>query len=102
VNHSMTTTAFTLDGYRIEQTKGIVRGIVVRSPSIIGPPRGPYEIVPALGAMELVEGEDLSPHIAGGRSRSLKRCRGWSIARATCAAAAVCAPPARRSCASSD
>jgi uncharacterized protein YbjQ (UPF0145 family) len=36
VNHSLTTTAFTLDGYRIEQTKGIVRGIVVRSRSIIG------------------------------------------------------------------
>ena len=33
---SMTTTAFTLDGYRITKTFGIVRGIVVRSRSIFG------------------------------------------------------------------
>jgi uncharacterized protein YbjQ (UPF0145 family) len=32
----MTTTAFTLDGYRIMKTFGIVRGIVVRSRSIFG------------------------------------------------------------------
>ena len=32
----MTTTAFTLDGYRIVETKGIVRGVIVRSRSIVG------------------------------------------------------------------
>ncbi|HET8649924.1 MAG TPA: YbjQ family protein [Gemmatimonadales bacterium] len=32
----MTTTAFTLDGYSIVQTLGIVRGITVRSRSVIG------------------------------------------------------------------
>ena len=32
----MTTTAFTLDGYKVTQTLGIVRGIIVRSRSIVG------------------------------------------------------------------
>ena len=32
----MTTTAFTIDGYRIVSTLGIVRGITVRSRSVIG------------------------------------------------------------------
>jgi len=32
----MTTTAFTLDGYRIVETLGVVRGITVRSRSIFG------------------------------------------------------------------
>jgi uncharacterized protein YbjQ (UPF0145 family) len=32
----MTTTAFTIDGYRITRNMGVVRGIVVRSRSIIG------------------------------------------------------------------
>ena len=32
----MTTTAFTLDGYRIVETKGVVRGIIVRSRNIFG------------------------------------------------------------------
>jgi uncharacterized protein YbjQ (UPF0145 family) len=36
VTHDMTTTAFTLDGYRIVATKGVVRGVVVRSRSVIG------------------------------------------------------------------
>jgi uncharacterized protein YbjQ (UPF0145 family) len=31
-----TTTAFTLDGYRISQTLGVVRGITVRSRSVFG------------------------------------------------------------------
>jgi uncharacterized protein YbjQ (UPF0145 family) len=34
--HEMTTTAFTIDGYRVVRTLGIVRGIVVRSRSIFG------------------------------------------------------------------
>jgi uncharacterized protein YbjQ (UPF0145 family) len=34
--HSMSTTAFTLDGYRIVRTLGVVRGITVRSRSIFG------------------------------------------------------------------
>src|ERR1700735_3060746 len=33
---SMITTAFTLDGYSVERTIGIVRGIIVRSRSIFG------------------------------------------------------------------
>jgi uncharacterized protein YbjQ (UPF0145 family) len=36
MNHAMTTTAFTLDGYRVTRTIGIVRGITVRSRSIVG------------------------------------------------------------------
>jgi uncharacterized protein YbjQ (UPF0145 family) len=32
----MVTTAFTLDGYRIVRTLGLVRGIIVRSRSIVG------------------------------------------------------------------
>ena len=32
----MTTTAFTLDGYRVVKTLGVVRGIIVRSRSIFG------------------------------------------------------------------
>jgi uncharacterized protein YbjQ (UPF0145 family) len=36
LNHAMTTTAFTLDGYRIVKTLGVVRGITVRSRSIFG------------------------------------------------------------------
>jgi uncharacterized protein YbjQ (UPF0145 family) len=32
----MTTTAFTVDGYRVTQTLGLVRGITVRSRSVIG------------------------------------------------------------------
>jgi uncharacterized protein YbjQ (UPF0145 family) len=34
--NEMTTTAFTLDGYRVTKNMGIVRGIVVRSRSIFG------------------------------------------------------------------
>ena len=34
--HRMTTTAFTLDGYRVVENLGIVRGITVRSRSILG------------------------------------------------------------------
>ena len=34
--HRMTTTAFTLDGYRIVESKGVVRGIMVRSRNVFG------------------------------------------------------------------
>jgi len=34
--HSMTTTAFDIDGYRVRKTFGLVRGITVRSRSIFG------------------------------------------------------------------
>jgi uncharacterized protein YbjQ (UPF0145 family) len=34
--HANVTTAFTLDGYKITRTLGLVRGIVVRSRSIFG------------------------------------------------------------------
>jgi uncharacterized protein YbjQ (UPF0145 family) len=36
IDHAMTTTAFALDGYRTTKTLGIVRGITVRSRSILG------------------------------------------------------------------
>jgi uncharacterized protein YbjQ (UPF0145 family) len=36
MDHSMTSTAFTLDGFRITRTFGVVRGIIVRSRSLFG------------------------------------------------------------------
>ena len=36
MDQRMTTTAFTLDGYRVVETLGIVRGITVRSRSVVG------------------------------------------------------------------
>ena len=36
LNHSLVTTAFTLDGFRIVRSLGIVRGIIVRSRSVFG------------------------------------------------------------------
>src|SRR5438034_10375300 len=36
MNQALTTTAFTLDGYRIVANKGVVRGITVRSRSVFG------------------------------------------------------------------
>ncbi len=34
--HALTTTSFTIDGYRIVRSLGVVRGIVVRSRSVFG------------------------------------------------------------------
>jgi len=36
IRQSMVTTAFALDGFRVLENLGIVRGIVVRSRSVIG------------------------------------------------------------------
>ena len=36
MDHTLTTTAFTLDGYKVTRTLGVVRGIMVRSRSIFG------------------------------------------------------------------
>jgi uncharacterized protein YbjQ (UPF0145 family) len=36
MDHSMTTTGFALDGYRVIENLGVVRGITVRSRSIFG------------------------------------------------------------------
>jgi uncharacterized protein YbjQ (UPF0145 family) len=36
IEHAMTTTAFSLDGYRTTKTLGVVRGVTVRSRSVIG------------------------------------------------------------------
>lgn len=36
IDHAMTTTAFTFDGYHITKTLGVVRGVTVRSRSVIG------------------------------------------------------------------
>jgi len=36
MDHTMTTTAFTLDGFKVTRNLGVVRGITVRSRSIVG------------------------------------------------------------------
>jgi len=36
LDHSMTTTAFALDGFKTTKTLGVVRGVTVRSRSILG------------------------------------------------------------------
>ena len=36
MQHKLTTTAFALEGYRVKTTFGVVRGITVRSRSVIG------------------------------------------------------------------
>ena len=36
MDHNLITTAFTIDGYKIKQNLGVVRGIVVRSRSLFG------------------------------------------------------------------
>ncbi|HEX5473458.1 MAG TPA: YbjQ family protein [Vicinamibacterales bacterium] len=36
VEHSMTTTALAIDGYRATRTLGVVKGITVRSRSVVG------------------------------------------------------------------
>ncbi len=36
VSHAMTTTTFNLEGYRVLRTMGLVRGIIVRSRSVVG------------------------------------------------------------------
>ena len=36
IEHGMTTTTFTLDGYQVVKTLGVVRGITVRSRSVFG------------------------------------------------------------------
>jgi uncharacterized protein YbjQ (UPF0145 family) len=36
LDHSMTTTAFALEGYKTTRTVGVVRGVTVRSRSILG------------------------------------------------------------------
>lgn len=36
ITHSMTATAFTIEGYRTTRTLGVVRGVTVRSRSIFG------------------------------------------------------------------
>ena len=36
MEHALTTTAFTLDGYKVTRNLGVVRGIMVRSSSIFG------------------------------------------------------------------
>ena len=36
MNHALTTTTFSLDGYRVTRSLGVVRGIIVRSRSVLG------------------------------------------------------------------
>ena len=45
MDHALTTTAFTLDGYRITRNLGVVRGIMVRSRSIFGTVGGALQTI---------------------------------------------------------
>jgi len=36
IDHTMTTTTFSLDGYKTTKTLGVVRGVTVRSRSVLG------------------------------------------------------------------
>ena len=36
IPHAMTSTAFDIAGFRVVETKGVVRGVVVRSRSVVG------------------------------------------------------------------
>jgi uncharacterized protein YbjQ (UPF0145 family) len=45
MNLAMTTTAFTLEGFRVTRTLGVVRGITVRSRSIVGTLGGALQTV---------------------------------------------------------
>lgn len=45
MNAAMTTTTFTLDGYRVTRSLGVVRGITVRSRSIVGTVGGALQTV---------------------------------------------------------
>jgi uncharacterized protein YbjQ (UPF0145 family) len=67
MTHDMVTTAFTLDGYRIVQTLGLVRGIVVRSRSIFG--------TIGAGLQTIVGGRDRSAVLwgSGGCRKNLTR-----------------------------
>ncbi len=45
MEHAMSTTAFTLPGYRVVRNMGVVRGIVVRSRSIFGTMAGALQTI---------------------------------------------------------
>lgn len=45
MEHAMTSTAFTIDGYRVMRTLGVVRGITVRSRSIFGTLAGSLQTI---------------------------------------------------------
>src|ERR1044071_4091406 len=45
LSHHMVTTAFTLDGFRIVRTLGVVRGITVRTRSIFGTLAGTFQTI---------------------------------------------------------
>jgi uncharacterized protein YbjQ (UPF0145 family) len=45
MEHAMTTTAFTLDGYRVLRTLGVIKGITVRSRSIFGTLAGSLQTI---------------------------------------------------------
>ena len=43
MDHSMTTTAFSIDGYKVIKNLGVVRGITVRSRSLFGTIGGTFQ-----------------------------------------------------------
>ena len=45
IGNAMVTTAFTIDGYRVVRSLGIVRGIVVRSRSVVGQLGASFQIL---------------------------------------------------------
>ena len=63
MQHSMTTTAFTIDRYRITRTLGVVRGITVRSRSIFGTIGGSLQTL-------LAATSRCSPHFAKERGQN--------------------------------
>ena len=45
MDEAMTTTAFTLDGYRIVESLGVVRAVTVRSRSLFGTVGAKFEVL---------------------------------------------------------
>ena len=45
MEHAMSTTAFTIEGYRVVRNLGVVRGIIVRSRSIFGTMAGALQTI---------------------------------------------------------
>ena len=64
MEHALTTTAFTLDGYRILQTLGVVRGITVRSRNIFGTIGGSLHGLP--DEQQIVHGPVMERRVVGG------------------------------------
>ena len=90
MNHEMTTTAFTIDGYRVVKPLGIVRGITVRSRSIFGtigvppdPDRRQHHALHRALRKDREEASSSLQHAEDGRQRGHRRAlrratRSWT------------------------